>query len=144
MTNQDFHPVERIVRYGVSGILVSLIFSLSVIAFVHIFPRIGPVGASVVAFCVVQPIGYLIHRAFTFPDSYLATARTGTSMGRFIFTNLGSVAIAAAGMAVVTNLLHKSYLWGIALNWVLIPCTNFLFYRFWVFEIRSSRGRDSA
>ena len=144
MTRRDFHPIERIARYGFSGVLVSLAFTLGVIGFVHIFPEIGPVGASILAFCVVQPIGYIIHRTLTFPDTDLVATPTRASVSRFILTNLTSLAIATGGMALVTNVLRASYLWGIALNWVLIPSTNFLLYRFWVFKIRSQRGGKSA
>jgi len=144
MSNQGFHPVERIVRYGFSGVLISLAFSLGVIGFVYILPQIGPVGASVLAFCVVQPIGYLIHRTLSFPDANLVATQTKASFGRFILTNLASLIVAAGGMALVTNVLRASYLWGIALNWVLIPSTNFLLYRFWVFKVRSQRGGSPA
>jgi putative flippase GtrA len=140
MSARNFHPVERIVRYGFSGVLVSLSFSLGVVGFVHLLPQIGPVVASILSFCVIQPIGYLIHRTLTFPDTDLVATPTRTSLGRFILTNLASLAVAAGGMAVVTDVLHASYFWGIALNWVLIPSTNFLLYRFWVFKVRSQRG----
>lgn len=141
MTDRDFHPIERIVRYGISGGLVSLLFSMGVVGFVHILPAIGPVGATVLAFCVVQPIGYAIHRAFTFPDTDPVATGGRARLGRFIVTNLGSIVVAAGDMALVTDVLHASYVWGIALNWVLVPCTSFVFYRFWVFEVRSRRSR---
>jgi hypothetical protein len=144
MSNQGFHPIERIVRYGVSGVLVSLAFSLGVIGFVHLLPQIGPVWASVLSFCVVQPLGYVIHRTLTFPDTDDVATPPRASISRFILTNVTSLAIATGGMALVTNVLHASYLWGIALNWVLIPSANFLLYRFWVFKVRSQRGGNSA
>jgi putative flippase GtrA len=142
MSSQGVHPIERIVRYGFSGVVVSLAFSLGIAGFVHI--GVSPVGASVLAFCAVQPLGYALHKMFTFPDT--ATMATGARAGmrRFIITNLTSLAIATGGMALVTNVLRASYLWGIALNWILIPCTSFMLYRYWVFEVRSPDGGNSA
>src|SRR6185436_3519067 len=57
MMDRSYHPIERIVRYGISGVLVSVICSLGVVGFVHLLPHFGPVGANVLAFCAVQPIG---------------------------------------------------------------------------------------
>jgi len=142
MSARDFHPVERIVRYGFSGGLVAIICSLGVVGFVHLLPQIGPVGANILAFCAVQPIGYVIHKTFTFPDTDIESR--GSGLRRFILTNLASLAVSTAGMALVTNVLHASYIWGIALNWILIPSTNFLLYRFWVFKVRSQRGGSPA
>ncbi|HWU54331.1 MAG TPA: GtrA family protein [Rhizomicrobium sp.] len=144
MSNRDFHPVERVFRYGVSGVLVSIICSLGVVGFVHILPQIGPVGANILAFCAVQPIGYVIHKTFTFPDTDIESQGGYSGLRRFILTNLASLAVSTAGMALVTNVLRASYLWGIALNWVLIPSTNFLLYRFWVFKVRSQRRGSPA
>jgi len=133
MSDQTLHPIERIVRYGLSGSLVSLVYSLGVFGFVQILPAIGPVGASILAFCLVQPIGYAIHRTFTFPETYRGASEARPGLRRFILTNLVSLAIAAGGMAFVTDVLRAPYGWGIALNWILIPCSSFLLYRFWVF-----------
>lgn len=144
MTKPDIHPIARIIRYGVSGVTISLFFSLAVIGFVRLSPRIGPVGATVLAFCVVQPIGYVIHRVVTFPDAAVGGARTRASLLRFFATNIGSLALATGGMAIVTGVLKASYLWGVALNWMLLPAINFTIYLFWVFKIRSGPGRTPA
>ena len=144
MNTPSFHPVERIVRYGFSGVLVSIICSLGVVAFVHLIPQVGPVGANILSFCAVQPIGYVIHKTFTFPDTEIGPQGATSGVHRFILTNVASLAVSSGGMALVTNVLHASYLWGIALNWVLIPSTNFLLYRFWVFKIRPQREGNST
>ena len=144
MSDTGFHPLERIIRYGASGVLVSLICSLGVIVFVHTLPQIGPVGANILAFCLVQPIGYAIHKTFTFPDTKLTESGARSGLRRFILTNLTSLLVSTAGMALVTNVLRASYIWGVALNWILIPSTNFLLYRFWVFKAPSRGGRSSA
>ena len=60
---------------------------------------------------------------------------------RFVITNLGGFVVATGGMALVTDVLHASYLWGIALNWVCIPGINFLIYLYWVFNVGSLSRR---
>ena len=144
MMDRIYHPIERIVRYGISGVLVSVICSLGVVGFVHLLPQFGPVGANVLAFCAVQPIGYVIHKTFTFPDTNPESDSVLLGLRRFILTNLASLAVSTAGMALVTGVLRASYIWGIALNWILIPSTNFLLYRFWVFQVHPQRGGKSV
>jgi hypothetical protein len=128
------------VRYGVSGGSVAVVFSLAVVVLVRFAPAVGPVAASMIAFCLVQPIGYVVHRTISYPD-----ARPGGTMDRrlrFVLTNVAGFVIATGGMAVITGIFHESYLWGIALNWALIPAANFMIYLCWVFNVRSWPKRE--
>lgn len=128
--------IERILRYGISGCIVAALFSLAVVALVRLLPAIGPVGAGIIAFCLAQPIGYATHRMISYPDAGLEPDETAKSRVRFVVTNLVGFVIATGGMALMTGILHRSYLWGIALNWALIPGANFAIYLFWVFNVR--------
>jgi putative flippase GtrA len=134
--------IERILRYGVSGCAVAVLFSLGVVALVHLVPAVRPVGASMIAFCLVQPIGYAVHRTISYPDAGLEPDTTANRRLRFVATNLGGFVIAVGGMAVVTEVFHESYLCGIVLNWVLIPGMNFVVYLYWVFRVRSWSRRE--
>jgi putative flippase GtrA len=125
---------ERVVRYGVSGGSVAVVFSLAVVVLVRFAPAVGPVGASMIAFCLVQPIGYVIHRSISYPD---AMGDKFDRRLRFVLTNGAGFVIATGGMAMVTGVFHESYLWGIVLNWALIPAANFMIYLCWVFNVRS-------
>jgi putative flippase GtrA len=136
------HLIERILRYGVSGCTVAVLFSLGVVAFVHLVPAVGPVGASMIAFCLIQPIAYAVHRLISYPDAGLEPDEAAKSRLRFLVTNLAGFLIAIGGMALVTEVFHQSYLWGIVLNWVLIPGMNFVIYLFWVFGVRSWSKRE--
>jgi putative flippase GtrA len=127
---------ERILRYGISGCLVSVVFSGLVVVLVRGGAAIGSVGDSMLAFCLVQPIGYLTHCTITYPDASLEGAQKPRSWMRFLLTNALGLAVTAAAMALVTHVYHASYLWGIALTWVLIPAMNFVLYLTWVFKIR--------
>lgn len=137
MTQTPMRPVERIFRYGISGGAIALLFSVSIIGLVRFLPAVGPVGASLIAFCIAQPFAYATHRMVTYPDASSAPDEKSARRVRFVITNLGGLVVATGGMALVTRVLHSSYLWGIALNWVCIPGINFLIYLYWVFNVGS-------
>jgi hypothetical protein len=136
--------IERILRYGASGCTVAVLFSLAVVALVRLVPAAGPVGATIVAFCLIQPIGYAVHRMISYPDASLEPHEKAKSQIRFVVTNLGGFVITVGGMALVTDVFHESYLWGIALNWLLIPGMNFVIYLYWVFRVQSWSKREIA
>jgi hypothetical protein len=135
---------ERTLRYGASGCTVAVLFSLAVVALVRLVPAAGPVGASVIAFWLIQPVGYAVHRMISYPDASLQLPEKAGSRLRFVITNLGGLVIASGGMALVTDVFHQSYLWGIALNWLLIPAINFVIYLYWVFRVQSWSKREIA
>ena len=128
---------ERIMRYGVVGLAVSVAYSLAVVLVVQRFPTHNPTWASSIAFVVIQPIAYLAHRSIAFFDA----VRDPFQPLRFAVTTSSTFLIAIGGMYVVTEIFGRSYLLGIALNWALIPVTNFLIYLFWVFRVA---GRKPA
>jgi putative flippase GtrA len=125
---------ERIVRYGVAGVLVSVVYALLVIAIVHALPKFGPVGDTAIAFLLAQPVGLLLHGTITYPETGQARIHLPKIGLRFVVTNTMGFAISIGGMALVTSILHDSYLWGIALTWAVIPAMNFVIYLFWVFR----------
>ena len=129
---------ERILRYCLSGGIVALVFSVAVILAVNVLPRVGPVGASVIAFFVTLPVGYAVHCHVTYPDAAHEQNAAVVRWRRFITANIGSFVVATVGMAFITQVLHASYLWGIALNWICVPTMNFVVYLWWVFRERST------
>ncbi len=137
MTKSSMHPFEQILRYGIAGSTVAVLFSGAVIVLVHVLPAAGPIGASMLAFCLIQPVGYLVHRLVSFPDAGTTVHEQNKSRLRFVIVNLGGFVIVTGGMALVTDVFHASYLWGIALNWALIPAMNFVIYLIWVFNVQS-------
>jgi len=141
MTARRMALFERILRYGFAGGLVSAVFTCLVVALVHLLPSIGAVGASMLAFCLAQPAGYLLHRSITYPDASQAPAHKSGRVLRFLVTNALGLAVTSAAMALATHVYHASYLWGIALTWALIPAMNFVIYLTWVFKTRVSDQR---
>jgi putative flippase GtrA len=135
MSGAEITFAGRIVRYAVAGSAVTLGYSAAVMALVAIWPELGATAASALAFLPMLLFGYGLHGRVTFPDR---AARKDRFL-RFAITNVVAFAISVGGMAVVTTHLGLSYLYGIGLNWILIPATNFSVYCLWVFGISRRR-----
>ncbi len=126
----------RIWRYGTVGLAVSVAYSLAVVLAVRLLPTHNPTAASAVAFAVLLPIAYLAHRSVAFSDA----ASDPLQPLRFAVSTAATFLIAVGGMYAVTEIFGRSYLFGIALNWALIPAANFLIYLFWVFRVGPRRA----
>jgi putative flippase GtrA len=131
--------LRRIVRYGCVGAAISVIYSLAVIAAVNVLRPIGPTVASVLAFGIVQPLAWLAHRRISFGDRPYDTFQPL----RFALTTTASFVVAVGGMYWITEIAGRSYLLGIAWNWLIIPAMNFGIYLVWVFRSRQN-GRQMA
>jgi putative flippase GtrA len=126
---RNIHMLKSAVRYGFTGLAISVAYSLLVVFLVKTVPSWGPTLASVGAFFLILPFSYMAHRGFSFADR----ARAHWQMSRFVVTNTSSFIVAVGGMYVITNVFGLSYLLGIAWNWLVIPASNFLIYNIWVF-----------
>lgn len=122
--------LPRVLRYGAVGLAISLIYSLTVIAAMHVLRPIGPTMASILAFGVVLPFSWLAHGRISFGDR----PRDRFQPIRFALSTAASFAIAVGGMYWITAVAGRSYLLGIAWNWLIIPAANFVAYMFWVFR----------
>jgi putative flippase GtrA len=134
MSARPIHLAERILRYALSGLSVSVAYTLLVVLLVHKLPKISPTGNAAIAFLLVQPLGLLLHGIFTYPETGRARNHLPRIGLRFVITNAGGFIVATGGMAVITSVLNDSYLWGIALAWILVPALNFVIYLVWVFK----------
>ena len=119
--------LPRVRRYAFVGLAVSLCNSLAIIASVHF---VDPTVASVIAFIITLPIGYLAHRGVTFSDS----KHDALQPLRFCVTAATSFVLAVGGMYWITEVAGHDYLLGIAWTWFIIPATNFVIYLLWVFR----------
>ncbi|HKX07761.1 MAG TPA: GtrA family protein [Stellaceae bacterium] len=128
-------------RYGIMGTAISVLYSLCIVLLIDAFALRNATLASVLAFVIVQPLAYFAHRQVTFFDS----ARDAMEPVRFSVTTVASFLVTTAGMYLVTEIFLWSYLFGIALNWLLIPAMNFLIYLIWVFRVEEpARIRTST
>ena len=128
--------LERAIRYGGVGVVISVLYSLAVIAIVHFFRPISPTMASVLAFVAITPVAYLAHARVSFADRPYDRLQPL----RFAFSTTTSFVVAVGGMYWITEIAGRSYLLGIAWNWLIIPAMNFLTYLFWVFRTAQNRG----
>jgi hypothetical protein len=118
---------------------------LLVIGLVHALPEFGATGDAAIAFLLVQPIGLLLHGTITYPETGQARIHLPKIGRRFVLTNTAGFIVATGGMALITTVLHDSYLWGIALAWVLVPAMNFVIYLLWVFSpATAGRARETS
>jgi SAM-dependent methyltransferase/putative flippase GtrA len=131
--------LRRVIRYGIVGTIVSIVYSIVVVALIDGLHVRDAAAASVVAFVLVLPFGYLAHRRVTFFD---ADADPFAPL-RYIVTTSASFVISVGGMYAIADLLGKSYLYGIALNWATIPAMNFLIYCLWVFRVGNGPPRPA-
>jgi len=125
---------ERVIRYGLCGVLVTATYAGLVVGLSHCLPRLGPPGNAALAFIFMQPIGLLLHSTITYPETIHARRHLPRIGLRFAVTNTIGFAISVSGMALVTLRLHDSYLWGITLACVVLPTVNFVVYFFWAFR----------
>jgi putative flippase GtrA len=123
----------RVLKYGAVGIVISVIYSLSVMLLVDRVGMTSATLASALAFAAILPLAYAGHRRVTFCDA----AHDPLASWRFAGTTTASFLIATGGMYLATGVLARSYLLGIALTWMLIPTMNFLVYLIWVFRVGS-------
>ena len=129
--------LRRVLRYGCVGVAVSLLYSLAVIACMQVLSPIRPITASIVGFIVVVPVAYLAHGWVSFSDRPFDTFQPL----RFAVSTTTSFIVAVGGMYWITEIAGRSYLLGIAWNWLIIPAMNFLTYMFWVFRAARSKGQ---
>ncbi len=123
--------VRRVGRYGCVGVAVSVFYSLAVIACVRGLHPITPTEASVIAFVLTLPVSYLAHGRVTFADR---------PADKFQPLRFG-LSTAMSFIVAVTEIAGRSYLLGIAWNFLIIPATNFLVYLLWVFRPTRNTGR---
>lgn len=129
--------LARMLRYGGVGLAISVLYSLAVIACVQVLRPISPTVASVIAFVITLPAAYLAHGRVSFPDRPYDTLQPL----RFVLSTAASFVVAVGGMYWITEIADRSYLLGIAWNWLIIPAMNFLTYMFWVFRAARNGGR---
>jgi putative flippase GtrA len=102
MSNKAFEKfLARVVRYGVVGFLISIVYSLAVVLIVEQFHMRDATTASALAFILVQPLAYLAHRRVTFFDA----TRDAFQPLRFAVTTVSTFLVAIGGMYVVTGRL---------------------------------------
>ena len=128
----------RLVRFGVTGTVAALAYAE--LTFVLVETGLArPVAATIFGYFVAATISYLGHMYFSFrvePDHR-------TFFWRFVAMAAIIFAMTILVTYLVTDILGGSYRISIAAVTVLIPTTNYICNRFWVFQPGVKVGRDT-
>lgn len=120
----------KIVRYFFGGVVVSVGYSLTVVALIETATITSAAVASAISFVLWTPVSYLVHRHFTFR----VQGPQDNELPKFITTFLGKFLTSIFVVAALTNYFHLSYVFGIVANWIAIPAISYLILKLWVFE----------
>jgi len=125
-----FHrtKIGQIGRYGLVGGVAALVYSSSVVILME-WVRLGSaLLAGALGFVIAMTVSYLGHSLFTFRRTLPIRDTL-----KFALVSTTSFLVSLAGMHVVVNILSWSYLVGILWTWIVVPLTNYLALRTWVF-----------
>ena len=120
---------QRIVRYGLAGVLASAIYFAAVVIFVQAV-GLAPVVAAVVATMIVIVTSYVINRAFVFETD----RAHGSAFLRFAIASLLGTSTSSLLMFLATKVFGWPYQVGAALAVVIVPPLNFIVNQFWAFR----------
>jgi putative flippase GtrA len=125
-----FRRFQRLIRYGLVGIGVSLLYT----ALTVLFYKGGLIGdptlASAVATLITIPVSFLVHRRTTYADA----ARHPAQAWRFVIIGASSFVIATGTMKLV-DINHWPYWLGLIAAWLLIPAANYVINALWIFRV---------
>lgn len=122
--------VRKIFRYFAGGFAVSMGYTFTVVLLMEVLHWQSATLASTVSFLIWTPASYLTHRRFTFgfKGAYEESAF------KFGVTFLGKLLTSIAVVALLTDWLHLSYIYGVLANWIAIPLVTYVVLRIWVFN----------
>jgi putative flippase GtrA len=123
--------LERFIRFCGMGFLATIVHVLVVLFLVEVL-LVGPVWATVIAFCLALGVSFLGARLWV-----LRMVVSFPSFGRFFLVSLVSCGFNVAGMYFVVEVLLLNYLWGIIWACCLVPLITFISHNYWTFGMRS-------
>ena len=121
-------PVDEILRFGVIGVLTTLVH-LGVLTAGVEQAGVSPVLMNGIAFCLAVGVTYFGQSIWVFRNRERSTAqfmRFGVSVLAGLFGNM-------AIMAVAVKLLHQHYAIGFTAALIIVPAATFVLNKFWVF-----------
>jgi putative flippase GtrA len=119
---------SRLLRYLVVGSTVTGAYSILALLLRSL--RLDALVASGLAFLMIQPIAFLAHRRFTYPDA----RRHGWSRFAFLVCTGFLLTLAIMRMTIDAGLPFWA---GLVVGWIVIPAANYLVSALWVFRTRS-------
>lgn len=133
------HELFRLARFGVVGVFVTAIY-VGTFFVLHWRFEVIEWAASLVAFALAVSCQYVAQTLFTFR----ATLRSARHVLRFAVT----IAVGALISTGVTGVIGPGLGWpdtiAVAIVVVLVPISNFLLFRFWVYTESASHASRSG
>ena len=123
--------IAQTMRYGAVGVVASAIYT-AITVFCREWAGFDPMLASLAGFVVSAPCSYLGHWAITFGRRH----GFRQNLQRFAALSVTSFIVAVPGMGLVADILHWSYLIGIAFSCFIAPLINYTILQLWVFSHR--------
>jgi putative flippase GtrA len=120
----------KIVRYFIAGVLISIGYTLTVVMMVEWTGWLRPSLASAASFAFWTPVSYYGHRDFTFRFE----GEDGAAAGKFLITFVLRLAASAGVVYVAVDLLAFHYLFGVFMNWIVLPLISYFVLKLWVFR----------
>lgn len=120
--------IARLVRFGVVGILSAAVYAVVTFA-INALALGSPIMATICGHVAAGAISYLGHLHFSFG----VPPQHRTFLSRFLLVAAATFAVNIFVTWLLVDVLGLSYLVAIAVVTALIPTTNYLFNRFWVF-----------
>lgn len=121
--------IGRIFRFGIVGIAATVTYACATFAAVEWF-AFSPVIASILGQLIAGGVSYFGHALYSF------RVRSDNGVFRRRFVVIAIVTFATNGLVtwLLTDVMGVSYRISIAIVTVLIPITNYLANRLWVFQ----------
>ncbi len=127
----------RVLRFGVVGVAATATHVGSTLAFVE-YGGVSPELGTTLGMTLAMWVSYFGHQMFTFG----VAADHRTYLPRFIVTTIIAYLLNIGLVAGSTHLLGLPYQVGLAVVQVVIPITNYVIGRLWVFE-RGITAKDA-
>lgn len=120
---------ERVVRYGLAGVLATAVYFGAVMALVELL-HLPAVPSAAIATLVVMVTSYAVNRVWVFDASRPHTS----SFPRFGAATVLSIALNTGLMHVAVTILAWPYLAGVILTTASVPPVNFVVNYLWSFK----------
>ena len=129
----------QLVRFGISGSINTVVYVLSGKAM--ILAGLNPHATGALALVLAMCTGFLLHRGFSFRSSNVARH----DAKRFLCLGAVNASISTFGLPALMAGGKLSPLMSLVLLGCLLPLTNFVAMKFWVFSERkqSKRGGEA-
>jgi putative flippase GtrA len=124
--------LQRLVGFGVIGVIATLTYAIVVIALVESL-ALAPTVAAVLAFVVAMQVSYFGNVRWVFADRVASAEQAGLII-RFVGVSGLSFMLNVGGMYILTEHVVLSYWWGLLFSFLAVPLVTFLAHNSWTFS----------